>query len=255
MGGAHRCPPGLVAGDPASPVHRLDPRAKIAGLLAVTVVAVSAPPRAWPAWVACALVLATVAGLARVPAGAIWRRSRVVLPVVVLAAAFVPFARAGEQAFAIGPLSASREGLVILAGAVAKAAIGTVSAVLLAATTPVPRMVAGLDAMRVPRLLTLTATLMHRYLVVVADELGRMRAALAARGYRPRHALASGALGRMAGALFLRAHARGERVHLAMAARGYAGAMPLLDPLRPSRADAVFVAAIALVIVPARVLA
>ena len=37
-----------VAGDPASPVHRLDPRAKLLGLTGVTIVAVSAPLRAWP---------------------------------------------------------------------------------------------------------------------------------------------------------------------------------------------------------------
>ena len=58
-----------------------------------------------------------------------------------------------------------------------------------------------------------------------------MRAALAARGYRPRHALQAAAIGRVATALFLRTYERGERVHLAMLARGYAGAMPRLDAL------------------------
>ncbi|MGH2950279.1 MAG: hypothetical protein ACRDPC_29105, partial [Solirubrobacteraceae bacterium] len=53
-----------VAGDPASPVHRLDPRAKLIGLAGVTVVAVSAPLQAWPAYAACALALAAVAALA-----------------------------------------------------------------------------------------------------------------------------------------------------------------------------------------------
>ncbi len=43
-----------IAGDPASPVHRLDPRAKLLGLASVTLVAVSTPLRAWPAFVACA---------------------------------------------------------------------------------------------------------------------------------------------------------------------------------------------------------
>jgi cobalt/nickel transport system permease protein len=76
---------------------------------------------------------------------------------------------------------------------------------------------------------------------VIADELRRMRAALAARAYRPRHALAGSALGRVAGALFLRTHARGERVYLAMLARGYSGTMPRLEPLAWRRADVAFV--------------
>ena len=50
-----------LAGDPASPVHRLDPRAKVVGLVGVTLVAVSTPLAAWPVFVACAAVLGGVA--------------------------------------------------------------------------------------------------------------------------------------------------------------------------------------------------
>lgn len=45
------------AGDLDGPIHRLDPRAKIAGLTAVTLVAVSTPLHRWPAFAACAAVL------------------------------------------------------------------------------------------------------------------------------------------------------------------------------------------------------
>jgi cobalt/nickel transport system permease protein len=50
-----------VAGNPASPIHRLDPRAKIVGLAGVTVVAVSTPLPAWPVFAACAVALAAIA--------------------------------------------------------------------------------------------------------------------------------------------------------------------------------------------------
>ena len=67
-----------------------------------------------------------------------------------------------------------------------------------------------------------------------------MRAALAARGYRPRHALQAAAIGRVATALFLRTYERGERVYLAMLARGYRRPMPRLNALAFRRADALF---------------
>jgi cobalt/nickel transport system permease protein len=252
MGAGHAHALAGPAGDLASPVHRLDPRAKIVGLAGVTLVGVSTPPSAWPAWAACAAVLVAVAVAARVPAGVVWRRSRVVLPLVVAAAVFVPFAREGAVAFSIGPFDASREGLEVLLSAAVKATIGTVSAVLLAATTSVPEAIRGLEAMRVPRLPILVATFMYRYLFVIADELGRMRAALASRAYRPRHLLQIAPLGRMVSALFLRAHARGERVYLAMQARGFTGDMPRAEPLRLGPADAAFVAVVALVLVPMR---
>jgi cobalt/nickel transport system permease protein len=135
----------------------------------------------------------------------------------------------------------------------AKATIGTVSAVLLAATATFPGVLRALESLRTPRLLVLTASFMFRYVFVIADEARRMRTALSARGYHPRHLLASGALGRMVGALFLRSYARGERVYLAMLARGFTGSVPHLAPLSFGRRDLVFVGAVALVLVPVRV--
>ena len=89
-------------------------------------------------------------------------------------------------------------------------------------------MLRALEALRVPRLFVLIAAFMYRYLFVIVEEVGRMRAALSSRGYRPRHALQAAAIGRMSSALFLRTYARGERVYLAMQARGYRGQMPQL---------------------------
>ena len=74
-----------VTGDPASPVHRLDPRAKIAGFAGITVVAVSTPLHAWPVFAACAVALAAIAATARIRPGTVWSRVRVILPVVVFA--------------------------------------------------------------------------------------------------------------------------------------------------------------------------
>jgi cobalt/nickel transport system permease protein len=244
-----------LAGDPASPIHRLDPRAKIVGLLAVTLVAVSTPLAAWPAYAGCAAVLAAVALAARIPVREMWRRSRVVLPLVLLVALFVPFVRSGGRAYDLGPLTVHEDGLRTFAAVAAKATIGTVSAVLLGATTSFPGVLRGLEAMRVPRLLVLIAAFMYRYLFVIVEETGRMRAALAARAYRPRTALHAAALGRIATAMFLRTYARGERVYLAMLARGYNGRMPQLNPLMLGRADVAFVGLVLAALVPLRVAA
>lgn len=244
-----------LAGDIASPVHRLDPRAKIVGLVAVTLVAVSTPIEAWPVFVACALVLAGVAWLGRVSAGDIWRRARFVLPVVLLAALLVPLFRTGGESWSLGPLTVHEAGLATFGAVAAKATIGTVAAVLLGATTSFPSVLRGLEALHTPRLLVLIAAFMYRYLFVIAEEVGRMRAALAARGYRPRSTLHASALGRVATALFLRSYSRGERVYLAMLARGYTGRMPQLVPLVFRRADAVFVAGVLAALIPLRVAA
>jgi cobalt/nickel transport system permease protein len=244
-----------LAGDPASPMHRLDPRAKILGLVAVTIVAVSTPLSAWPVFVGCGLVLVAVAAAGRVTPRDIWRRARFILPLILFAAVFLPFVRKGGQSYDIGPLTAYQGGLEVFGAVALKATIGTISAVLLGAITAFPAVLRGLEAMRVPRLLVLIAAFMYRYLFVIVEEAGRMRAALAARAYRPRTALHAGALGRVATAMFLRTYARGERVYHAMLARGYTGAMPQLSPLVLRRADVVFVALVLVALVPLRVAA
>jgi cobalt/nickel transport system permease protein len=242
-----------VVGDLTSPVHRLDPRAKLLGFAGLTVVAVSTPLAAWPAFAACAIALVAVASLARVGPRVLWTRARLVVPLVIFVAAFLPFVRGGES-IDLGPLEVSEAGLATFATVSVKAVLGTLSAVLLGATTSFPDLLHALERLRVPRLPVLVAAFMYRYLFVIADETRRMRAALTARAYRPRHLGHAGALGRLATALFLRSHARGERVYLAMLARGYAGSMPRIDALAMRRADVLFLAAFVLVLLPVRVL-
>ncbi len=152
-------------------------------------------------------------------------------------------------------MTVSEQGLATFATVSAKAILGTCSAVLLGATTSFPDVLHALERLRAPRLLILIAAFMYRYLFVIVDEVSRMRAALAARGYAPRHALQAAAIGRVATALFLRTYERAERVHLAMVARGWSQTMPRLNVLAYTRADAVFLTALAASLLSVRVIA
>jgi cobalt/nickel transport system permease protein len=107
--------------------------------------------------------------------------------------------------------------------------------VIVAATTPVPELLRGLERLRLPRAFTTIAGFMVRYADVIADELRRMRVARLSRGYDPRWIWQARAVAATAGALFIRSYERGERVYLAMVSRGYAGSMPVLEDLGASR--------------------
>ena len=203
---------------------------------------------------ACGLALALLAVLAHVRVKTLWMRSRAVLPLVLFVAVFVPFVREGDPVD-LGLVTVSEQGLATFATVSAKAILGTLSAVLLGATTSFPDVLHALERLRAPRLLVLIAAFMYRYLFVIVEEVARMRAALAARGYAPRHALQAAAIGRVATALFLRTYERAERVHLAMLARGWNQAMPRLDVLVFRRTDALFLAALGSSLVFVRVMA
>lgn len=216
-------------------MHRLAPEAKVAGVVAFVVVVALTPATALWAFAAHALVLAAVIALARLRPGFVAARASVVVPFVAFAA-FVPFVASGEQVEVLG-MSVSAEGLVAARTILLKAVLGTTTSVVLAATTEVPAIMAGLARLRVPAPITTIATFMVRYLEVLAGELSRMRTAMVARGHNPRWLWQARPIAASAGALFIRSYERGERVHAAMLARGFDGTMPVIHPRRATAAE------------------
>jgi cobalt/nickel transport system permease protein len=216
-------------------VHRLAPEVKVAA--AVTFVAAAAVTPRYAPW-AFGIQAAAVAGaiaFSQLGARFVLRRLTIILPFVAFAL-FIPFIAGGERVDVLG-LSLSREGLWGSWNVLSKAAIGASVSILLAGTTEVPRLLTGMGRLHVPATLTAIASFMVRYLEVVAGELGRMRTAMAARGYAPRWLWQNRPIATSAGALFVRSYERGERVHAAMLARGYTGAMPDLGERRATRRE------------------
>jgi cobalt/nickel transport system permease protein len=210
--------------DRASPVHRLAPEVKIAAAVLFTIAVVVTSREAMWAFAGYATLLAIPAVVARVPAGWLARRAAIEAPFVVLAGA-LPFLAGGERITWLG-ISLSVDGLYGAWNIVAKATLGVVASLLLAATTTVRDLVVGLERLRCPQVVTMIATFMLRYLDVLVGEARRMRVARLSRGDDPRFLWQLRGFAAGLGALFLRAFERGERVYLAMLARGYTGRMP-----------------------------
>lgn len=207
-----------------SPVHRLPAQTKIAALLAFVLLMVSTPPDAYWAYGAYALLLVGTAMLAQVPLPLVARRMTVEIPFVIFAL-LIPFFAAGEQTQILG-VSVSVTGVHAMLNILAKATLGVFASVLLAATTDLREILLGLERLRMPSIMVQIASFMLRYTDVIAGELERMRIARESRGFVARDVRQLPVVATSAGALFIRAYERGERVHLAMLARGYTGTMP-----------------------------
>lgn len=208
-------------------VHRLPAEAKIAALVAFALVVVATPARLWPAYLIDAVLLAGVAAVARLRPGPLLRRGVVELPVLVFVVV-LPFVASGPRVEVAG-LSMSQAGLAGAGTLLAKATLGVFAALILAATSDGRELLGGLERLRLPGVLVAILSFMLRYVVIMADDLRRLRLARLARGGSPRGQLAAVAGG--AGLLFVRGYERGERVQRAMIARGYAGRMPALAEL------------------------
>ncbi|MFI6037572.1 cobalt ECF transporter T component CbiQ [Streptomyces sp. NPDC051315] len=218
-----------------SSVHTLPPHTKLAATFAFVVVVVSTPREAMWAFGLYAALLAVVALRSRVPAGFLLKRLLIEVPFVAFAV-LMPFVAEGERVDVLG-MSLSVSGLWGAWNVLAKGTLGVAASVLLAATTELRELLLGLQRLRLPPLLVQIASFMIRYGDVITDEMRRMRIARESRGFEARGVRHWGVLAKSAGALFIRSYERGERVHLAMISRGYAGSMPVIDEVTASRAQ------------------
>ena len=210
-----------------SPIHRLPAHAKLLALVGFMLVVVAAPRDRYLAFAGYAILLAVVLAVAAVPAKFVATRMVVEVPFVVFAV-LLPVISAGPRVEVLG-LSLSEDGLLAGWSILAKGTLGVVAAILLAATTDARAMLIGLQRLRLPARLVEIAAFMVRYTDVVVSDMQRMRVARESRGFEARHIGHLRVIAQSAGALFIRSYERGERVHLAMLSRGYAGAMPLVQ--------------------------
>jgi cobalt/nickel transport system permease protein len=231
VGAGHRSTTGLLhEGD--GPVHRLAPEAKIAAALLFVLAVVATPAHEAWAFGVDALVVAAVAVVARLPLAVVLHRLRIELPFLAFAV-FLPIVGRRPRTSVIG-LSLSEPGLWGAWNLVAKGTLGVLAAIVLVGTTPVSELLAGLRRLRVPATLTTIAGLMVRYLDVIVDEAARMRVARLSRADDPRRLWQARGVAATGGALFVRSYERGERVHLAMRARGFDGTVPDLHHREPA---------------------
>lgn len=221
MGAGHSHPL-YLPGD--SVVHRMPAEVKIVAAFLTVLCVVATPREAFAAFGGFLLLLAGVWVAARIPPGWLARRALIEAPFVVLAV-LLPLTGPDPRIDWLG-MSLSEPGLLGAWNILAKGTLGVLTSLTLAATTPMRDLLLGLQRLRAPALIVTIATLMLRYADVIAAEARRMRIARISRGHDPRFLWQVGATAKGVGSLFIRSYERGERVHLAMLARGWTGTLP-----------------------------
>jgi cobalt/nickel transport system permease protein len=202
------------------PLHRLDARVKLIAALALILAVIATPIGAWRSFGAAGLVLAFIIGLAGIPPRELGRRwLGLFVPVAFLVAMIAPAHPARAQ-----------QGLAAVAASILiKNGLALMTMIVLAGTTPFPRLLNGMRRLGVPLVLVATLQFMERYRHVLLEEIDRMATARRARTFRRRGSLSWTLLGGLIGMLFLRTFERAERVHDAMIARGWTGTIRSLE--------------------------
>jgi cobalt/nickel transport system permease protein len=213
-------------------VHQIPPHIKILAGLLFIIVAVTTDITNWPAFVAYFAIIITITQIAKLPIITVFKRSLIEVPFIFFAL-LMPFFGTGEV-IEIGSISLYVNGLLAGASIVVKGTLGILVAINLSATTTAREILNGLETLKMPTPMVQIASFMLRYVNVVNDEMLRMAVARASRGFEATGVRQWPVLATAAGALFIRSYERGERVHLAMIARGYQGDLPKTEKINNS---------------------
>jgi len=207
-------------------VHALDGRAKLIAVIVLVLGIVTTPALRVVEVMLLAMLLAALGVIARLPLRRMLARSATVVPFVAVLALFTPLQAQGETiTFSHFVASWSGNGWIPAWTLLSRAWLAAWCMALLTATTRTPDLLGALARLRVPDVFVTLLSFIARYVHVFASQLISLRRSLASRApnLRGRELLRS--FGSIAGNLLVRSYERGERVHAAMTARGYAGVL------------------------------
>lgn len=213
--------------DLKSPMHELDPRAKIVVFLIFIIALVLTPPSHLFQFAGFFAMITVVGVLSKVPASYVMKRSLLVLPFVIFVALTIPFQS----------LNPHKQYFVVV---FLKSWMSASALILLSATTPFPDLLKGLEALKVPKLIVTLLSFMYRYIFVLTDEAMRMEAARNSRYFGGHYIRQVKVYFGMIGSLFINTFERAERVYQCMAARGFTGEIKSVNRFELSEYDIIF---------------
>lgn len=220
-----------------TPLHRLDPRAKLLTSMAYVLAVVSFGKYDISGLLPFTLFPLCLALAGNIPAGFIARKLLLVSPFILFVGVFNPLIDR-ETLVSFGALDLSGGWVSFLS--LTLRAILTLSVVmLLLATTGLNGIAAAMERMGVPKVFTVQLLFLYRYLFVLTEEALRLTRARSLRafgrrgtGFRPYASLL--------GHLLLRTLDRAERIHQAMLSRGFDGEMRIRRPMHFRAAEFCF---------------
>lgn len=208
-----------------SPIRSLNPKTKFVAFVLMVFIIVSTPATAKMSFLLYLTVALTLIVISHIPIKFFIKRLLIITPFILMAVVAVPFIQddlvGTSFSLGIGDIEVSNKGLLIVFNVLAKSTLSITFLSLLVSTTPMMDLIKGLRELKFPPFLADSLSFMYQYVFVIVDEIHRISRARDARSYGGRWIWHAHIIGYMIGTLFVRSYERGERVYLAMKARGY----------------------------------
>lgn len=220
-----------------TPIHRLDPRAKLLTTLIFVVTVASFDRYEISGLLPFILFPVSLVALGDLPAGYLAKKLLLVAPFAFFIGVFNPLLDR-EVLITLGPIEISG-GWISFASILLRFALTIGAALILIATTSFTGVCMALERLGAPRVFAVQLLLLYRYLFVLIDEGVRLVRARALRSFG-RRGMGMTIFGHLAGQLLLRTLDRARRIHLAMLCRGFTGDIRMLRSNRIGPPEIIF---------------
>lgn len=220
-----------------TPVHRLDPRAKLLTTVVFIVAVVSFDKYEISAFIPFFIYPTILIAVGNLSPAYILKKVLVVLPFAFLIGIFNPVLDRGIL-IKIGSLGISG-GWVSFLSIMIRFFLTVSAALILIAVTGFNAVCMALEKMGTPRIFAVQLLFLYRYLFVLVDEGARMVRARSLRTFNGQN-MGIKVYGYLLGHLLLRTLDRAQRIHLAMFCRGFDGEIRLMRPLRIGKPEIIF---------------
>jgi cobalt/nickel transport system permease protein len=225
-----------------SPIHRLDSRVKFLVLVAFTAVVLSLPRTSLSILACYAVGPFTILVLGRIPLKFVLRHILLVSPFVLVLALSCPLYDRTAVTFAFGPLLWQTSlGWFRCFAILGKFVVTMLALIALVSTTRFSDLLAGLQRLGLPKLLTIQLGFLYRYIFVLIDRAHHILRARTGRklrnlGFKREIKIVAA----MIGTLLIRSIDTAERINIAMQARGFDGKWRTLSKLQIRSGDLLF---------------
>jgi cobalt/nickel transport system permease protein len=212
-----------------TPVHQLDPRAKLVTTLLFVAIVLSFDKYAIAALIPFVIYPVVLAALGSLPITYLMSKILIAAPLALFVGIFNPFFDRAVMVH-LGSISISG-GWVSFASIMLRFALTVSAALILIASTGFNSVCMALEKMGTPKIFAAQLLFLYRYLFVLTDEAARMVRARSLRTFEGR-GMEFRVFIHMVGQLLLRTLDRAKRIHLAMRCRGFDGEIRVVRPLK-----------------------
>ncbi|MCL4502841.1 MAG: cobalt ECF transporter T component CbiQ [Deltaproteobacteria bacterium] len=220
-----------------TPLHRLDPRAKILTTLAFIITVVSFGKYEITALIPFFIFPVALSAVGNLPPGYLAKKVLLAAPFAFFIGIFNPWLDRTVMVH-LGPVAVSG-GWVSFASIMLRFLLTVSAGLILIAGTGLNAVCLGLEKLGAPRTFVMQLMFLYRYIFVLTEEALRLIRARSLRSFQGR-GLGFTVFSYLIGQLLLRTLARANRIHLAMLSRGFAGKIHLVRPVRIRLNDVAF---------------